>query len=150
MSDKARWLIAISLFCFFAVIPWAQTQRNAAAPPLKPVPVTRIFAGPDGQSHAEETVADFGPNGVADLHVTGAELHRMAPSSAANWHTGGRRQYVITLTGSGEIEVADGKKIPVGPGHIDLIEDTTGKGHITRNFEERVTLQLPVVDETGK
>jgi hypothetical protein len=150
MSDKTRWLIAISLFCFFVVIPRAQTQRNTAAPPLKPVPVTRIFTGPDGQSHAEETGADFGPSGVADLHVTGAELHRMAPSSTANWHTGGRRQYVITLTGSGEIEVADGKKIPVEPGHIDLIEDTTGTGHITRNFDERVTLQLPLVDDTGK
>jgi hypothetical protein len=44
--------------------------------------------------------------------------------------------------------VSGGKKIPVEPGHIELVEDTTGKGHITRviGTEDRVTLQLPVSD----
>jgi hypothetical protein len=46
--------------------------------------------------------------------------------------------------------VADGKKIPVGPGHINLIEDTTGKGHLTRNFgpENRIVVTIPLVDQT--
>jgi hypothetical protein len=57
---------------------------------------------------------------------------------------------VITLAGRGELEVADGKKIPVGPGHINLIEDTTGKGHLTRNFgpENRIVVTIPLVDQT--
>jgi len=42
-----------------------------------------------------------------------------------DWHVGPRRQYVITLSGRGEIEVAGGKKISIGPGHINLIEDLT-------------------------
>jgi hypothetical protein len=37
-----------------------------------------------------------------------------------------RQAHVITLSGHGELEVAGGKKIPVGPGHIELVEDTTG------------------------
>jgi hypothetical protein len=61
-------------------------------------------------------------------------------------------QYVITLSGRGEIEVAGGKKISVGPGNIDLVEDTTGKGHITRvmGTEDRVALQLPLADQSGR
>jgi hypothetical protein len=59
---------------------------------------------------------------------------------------------VITLSGHGELEVGGGKKIVVGPGSIDLVEDTTGKGHITRvtGTEDRVTLQLPLADQSGR
>jgi hypothetical protein len=64
----------------------------------------------------------------------------------SDWHTAPRRQYVITLSGRGEIELAGGKKIALEPGHIELAEDLTGKGHITRvvGTEDRVTIALPV------
>ena len=86
------------------------------------------------------------------MTTTAAELHRAAPGRVSDWHTAPRRQYVITLSGHGELEVAGGKKIPVGPGHIELVEDTTGKGHITRvtGTEERVTIQLPLTDQSGR
>jgi hypothetical protein len=141
----------VGLLAVFVLVSRAQTQRDpAAAQQHKPVMITRLYTGPDGLTHAEEIEANFTANGVSKMEVTGAELHRMSPSTTADWHTGPRRQFVITLSGSGEIEVAGGQKIPVGPGHIDLIEDTTGKGHITRNFEERVTLQLPLADQSVK
>ena len=56
------------------------------------------------------------------------------------------------LSGRGEVEVAGGKKISLEPGHIDLVEDTTGKGHITRSMgtEDRVTLTLPLADQSGR
>jgi hypothetical protein len=59
---------------------------------------------------------------------------------------------VITLSGYGEVEVAGGKKIHLEPGHIDLVEDLTGKGHITRTTgtEEQVTLTLPLSDQSGR
>jgi quercetin dioxygenase-like cupin family protein len=137
---------------FIVLISRAQTQRDTAATPAhKPVFITRLYTGADGQTHAEETEAAFTSGGVLKLmEVTGAELHRMSPSSAADWHRGPRRQYVITLSGTGEMEIAGGQKIPVAPGHISLIEDTTGKGHITRNFEDRLTLQLPLADQAGR
>jgi len=80
--------------------------------------------------------------------TSGAELHRAPAGRVSDWHTAPRRQYVITLSGRGELEVSGGKKIAVEPGHIELVEDTTGKGHITRviGTEDRVTLQLPVSD----
>jgi quercetin dioxygenase-like cupin family protein len=122
----------------------------------KPLMITRLYTGPDNQSHAEEIELKFtagSPTEVAKMmQVTGAELHRTAGGSVADWHRGPRRQYVITLSGHGEVEVAGGKKISMGPGHIDLVEDTSGKGHITRTLgaEDRVTLQLPLADQSGK
>jgi quercetin dioxygenase-like cupin family protein len=118
--------------------------------------MTRLYTGPDRQTHAQEMEAKFTAGNTNEVFkliaITGAELHRAAPGTVIDWHTAPRRQYVITLSGQGEIEVAGGKKFTVGPGHIDLVEDTTGKGHITRvtGNEDRVTLQLPLSDQPGR
>jgi quercetin dioxygenase-like cupin family protein len=126
----------------------AQTQAH------KSMFMTRLYTGPDNQTHAEEVEVKFGNPGEAFklMQVTGAELRRGAAGTVSDWHRGPRRQYVITLSGRGEVEVAGGKKISLEPGHIDLVEDTTGKGHITRSTgtEDRVTLTLPLADQSGK
>jgi hypothetical protein len=86
------------------------------------------------------------------LQVTSAELHRTPGGNVDDWHRAPRRQYVITLSGHAELEVAGGKKITVGPGNVDLVEDTTGKGHVTKvvGTDDRITLQLPLADQSGK
>jgi len=123
----------------------------------KPVYATRLYTGSDNQTHAEEVELKFtttGPTAEVSrmLPVSSAELHRSAAGTVQDWHRAPRRQYVITLSGRGEVEVAGGKKIFAGPGHIDLVEDTTGKGHISRELgtEDRVTLQLPISDQSGR
>src|SRR5450755_27955 len=122
----------------------------------KPVFTTRFYTGPDNQTHVEQVELKFIPGSPAEIsklmQVTGAELHRIAAGSVEDWHQAPRRQYVITLSGRGEIEVAEGKKISVGPGSVDLVEDTTAKGHITRAMgsEDRVTLQLPLADQSSR
>ena len=122
----------------------------------KPVMVTRLFTGPDNQTHAEEMELKFaegsGIQAASLLPVKAAELHRNVPGGVSDWHRAPRRQYVITLSGHGEPEVSGGKTIPVGPGHIELVEDTTGKGHITRvtGNEERVTLQVVLTDQGAR
>ncbi len=149
MKSTRLWLIAAGLL---SLVVLAGAQTNGAQK-HKGVFITRLYTGPDGQTHAEEIEAKFSPNEVFKmLNTTGAELHRAPAGRVSDWHTAPRRQYVITMSGQGELEVAGGKKIPVGPGHIELVEDTTGKGHITRvtGTEERVTLQLPVTDQSGR
>lgn len=121
----------------------------------KPFMAVRLFTGPDDQTHAEEVELKFSPGRPEVsklLQVNAAELHRTAGGTVEDWHRAPRRQYVITLSGHGELEVAGGKKISVGPGSIDLVEDTTGKGHITRvvGTDDRVTLQLPLADQSGR
>ena len=91
----------------------------------KPVFFTRLYTGPDNQTHAEEVEMKFTAGNTTEVSplmaVTAAELHRTSPGRVSDWHRGPRRQYVITLSGRGELEVSGGKKIPVGPGHIELI-----------------------------
>jgi hypothetical protein len=157
MSSTVRWPMVVGLLGLLVLISRAQTQRDVVvAQTRKPVFMTRLYTGPDGQTHAEEMEAKFAAGSPSEvskmMEITGAELHRASPGSVHDWHPGARRQYVITISGRGEIEVAGGKKIALGPGHIELIEDTTGKGHITRimGTEDRVTLQLPLADQSGR
>lgn len=159
-----RILALVFTFTLGAIVGRLATPSGArfAAPGVvlaqthKPMFMTRLYTGPDNRTHAEEIELKFSPGSPAEvskmLQVTGVELHRTAGGHVEDWHRAPRRQYVITLSGQGEIEVAGGKKVSVGPGNIDLVEDTTGKGHITKAIgaEDRVTLQLPLADQSGR
>lgn len=137
-------------------------QHVVMAQGRKAVVITRIFTGQDGLAHAEDIALDLNSRGAtALLAATGAEFSVRPPTPGANprnttatdpkapgWHTGPARQFVITLSGNSEVEVSGGVHIAAGPGHINLIEDTTGKGHITRNFgpDDRIALTIPLAD----
>jgi hypothetical protein len=117
----------------------------------KPIKITRIFTGPDGQTHTEELEARLSGAGSGSelsemIKVTGLQFRRTTPNYFVDWHTAPQRQYVITLSGRGEVELQGGKKIPLEPGHILLAEDTTGKGHISRGVgtEDRISLFVPL------
>jgi len=147
---KHAYFIGAALLSVPALMQPAHSED--AAQDRKPLMITRLFTGPDGQTHAEEIEAKFAAGTGNDVYKlvanAGAELHRAPPGRVSDWHTAPRRQYVITLSGHGELEVSGGKKISVGPGHIELVEDVTGKGHITRvvGTEDRVTIQVPLAD----
>lgn len=125
----------------------ASDHDLALAQTRRPIMMTRIYAGPDGQSHADEVEMKLTDRGTADFAATAAQFSsRPAGPPNPNWHTGPRRQFVITLSGRAELELSDGKKVLAGPGHINLIEDTTGKGHLTRNIEDRIVITIPLAD----
>jgi hypothetical protein len=156
MSSRTRWFVGAGLLAFlvvlalFVLIPRAQTQRNpAAATTPKPITITRLYTGPDGQTHAEQTQAVFEGGAAKLADVNGAEFRWLSKNSTPQWHTTSRRMYTITIIGTGEVEIGGGQKIPVGPGHISLLEDYTGKGHLTRNFEDRLTLMVMAGEQKG-
>ena len=66
----------------------------------------------------------------------------------SDWHVAPRRQYVITLSGEGEIGLRDGTKYRLGPGDVNLAEDTTGDGHTTAVVSDipRVTVTIHLED----
>lgn len=150
MTAKRAWLAAPALLSLALLAPPAESADSVGAQRHKPVMINRLYTGPDGQTHVEEIEAKFARGGGNDVFKlmanAGAELHRAPPGRVADWHTAPRRQYVITLSGHGEIELMGGKKLEVGPGSIELAEDLTGKGHITRTVgnEDRVTVQIPL------
>jgi hypothetical protein len=163
MTIHSKRLAIGVLVAGFIVIWGAGADRDVAvAQGRRPVVITRIFTGPDGLAHAEDIELKLGSRGASEmLKATGAEFSVRPPTpgasptntaasaaSDAGWHTGPARQFVITLSGNSEVEVSGGVHVLAGPGHINLIEDTTGKGHITRNFgpDDRIALTIPLAD----
>jgi hypothetical protein len=154
MRSTTRLLAAVGLMALIVLFVRARPARDAVADQTrKPVTITRLYTGADGQTHSEDMEVTLSGNPLNEvsemLKVSGAEIHRAPPGKVSTWHTAPRRQYVITISGRGEIELAGGKKIELGPGHIELAEDVTGKGHITRvvGNEDRVTIQMPLADQ---
>ena len=149
MSAKRALFLSAGLLSFCLLIPAAQSAPSAnEAPKGKPVTITRFFTGPDGLTHAEEIDVKFAPGGGAYdlLSNSGAQIRRTPPGRENGYHTASRRQYVITLSGHAELVLSGGQTIQVGPGSIELAEDLTGKGHITRTVgtEDRVAILIPV------
>lgn len=149
MSSKATPLVAAVLALTFVLL-----SRGESGHKHQPLTMTRLYTGSDGQTHAEEIEAKFTAGSTNDVFklmaITGQSCIVRPPQPSLTRTR--RRQYVITLSGHGEIEVAGGKKFEVGAGTIDLVEDSTGKGHITRvvGNEDRVTLQVPLTGQPGR
>ncbi len=100
--------------------------------------ITRIYTGDDGQSHFEDLSVD-----MVDQQMMGAlsdpwsasavQFREVDADYLLDYHNAPRRQLVVNLTGSVEIEVGSGETRMLGPGTILLAEDLDGQGHISRN-----------------
>ena len=129
--------------------------ETAAARERTPIKITRIYTGADGKTHAEEIDVPLSPGRRAttelseQVPVTSVQFRRNSPAYYIDWHTAPRRQYVITLAGESEVEIGDGTRIRLHPGHILLAEDTTGQGHISRAIgsDDRISLFLPLAEQ---
>ena len=101
--------------------------------------VTRVYTGDDGESHFEDVEIEFHPTETGALSepqdATKIIFRETRGDYDLDFHTAPRRQYVINLSGSVEIEVGDGSKRVIGTGEILLAEDTTGQGHISRSVD---------------
>ena len=148
-KTRRRWALVVLIAAL--VLAWRAdtTQDVAAAQARKPVMMTRVYTGPDGLSHAEQVPMTLTGNNTEMLQATGVQFSRRAPGAVSDWHVGPRRQFVITLSGRGELVMGDGTRVAVGPGHINLIEDTTGKGHTTQNLgpDDRIVVTIPLADQ---
>ena len=144
MNANCLVLISAGLLSISALIPPAYSAEGVS----KPVMITRLFTGPDGLTHAEEIEVKFASGGGVYhlLANSGAELRSTPPGRVNDYHTASRRQYVLTLSGHAELVLSGGQTIQVGPGSIELAEDLTGKGHITRTVgtEDRVVVLIPI------
>ena len=104
----------------------------------------RIYATPDGESHFGE--ADIGmtmtplfpneaPFGLSANYPASRIrfVHVPAGVCEAGWHTPPGRVLAVWLDGIVEFETSDGETRHVSPGGFVLVEDTHGKGHISRH-----------------
>ena len=112
--------------------------------------IVRVFTGDDGESHFEEVSLDEMVQIASRLGSGEIQLNRSPSPSFSDYHWAPRRQYVVGLEGTGELEAADGSKVQLGVGDILVAEDLTGHGHIFRALGEgfRTSLAIPLADPT--
>jgi hypothetical protein len=115
----------------------AHRQARRYGPAMQ---IVRVYTGDDGQSHFEDVTVDLEDYGMAGRISTlwpgrGVQFRTVSGDYSLDFHTAPRRQLVVNLTGSVEIEVGDGTKRLFGPGSILLAEDMTGQGHISRSVD---------------
>jgi hypothetical protein len=138
------------------IVAWnARADRDVvAAQPRKPMTITHLFTGADGKIHVETIDAKLTHQTACGelsdvVPVKGLVCKRTPPSYDYAFHSASVRQYVVILSGRAELELRDGTKIPIAPGHILLAEDVTGQGHITRGVgaEDRLSLFVQLADK---
>jgi len=112
--------------------------------------ITRLYTGPDGESHFDDIDLPLGDDGMgADqqtVPLKAMEIYfresKNAPGGGdlLGWHRAPRRQLYIMLGGTLEIEVSDGTKRLFKAGDVFLAEDTTGRGHLSRAVNRRAAI----------
>ncbi len=99
--------------------------------------IVRSYTGDDNQSHFEEVTVPLSTDdrepAVSDLFpATGVAFSHFRRDRLSDFHIAPRRQLVVTLSGTLEIECGDGSVERFGPGDILFADDLTGQGHISR------------------
>jgi hypothetical protein len=67
------------------------------------------------------------------LPATGIIFRETSGDYDLSWHPAPRRQYIINLDGGVEITASDGEMRTIGAGEVVLVEDTSGKGHLSKS-----------------
>jgi hypothetical protein len=105
--------------------------------------IHRLYTDAQGESHFEDVDIEFvetSPGGRLSkrLPVSGIIFREVPPTYDLDWHTAPRRQYIINLDNGVQITASDGEERIIGAGEVLLVEDTTGKGHLSKAINERI------------
>ena len=103
--------------------------------------VTRVYADVNGHSHFKDIsipLTDKGEIGfLSEAEKAGTIAFRKVTGSYDyDFHNAPARQYILLMDGAIEIETSLGDKRTFSAGEVLLMEDTTGKGHRTKNIHE--------------
>ena len=101
--------------------------------------VTRLYSDSSGESHFEDVEVPLTETGMIgslseEIPAKNVVFRTVNPSYDWGFHNAPQRQYIILLDGEIEIETSLGDKRTFKAGEVLLVEDTSGKGHKTKNI----------------
>jgi hypothetical protein len=107
----------------------------------------RVYADDDGESHFEDVTVpmepvDYAPPAAALDHAALGDAATLAVVGSDDawdgetFHPPPARQFMLVLRGHGRVTVSDGASREFGPGDVFLFDDTRGKGHASKFFDE--------------
>ena len=102
--------------------------------------IHRLYADEKGESHFEDVEIEFKEQSRAGrlsarLPASGIIFREVPGSYDLDWHPAPRRQYIINLDGGVQLTASDGESRRVKAGEVVLVEDTWGKGHLSKAID---------------
>src|SRR5689334_9824884 len=99
--------------------------------------IHNLYVDASGETHFRDIEVEFGeatPSGRLSqrLPATGIIFRQVPPVYDLDWHPAPRRQYIINLDAGVQITASDGESRVIGAGEVLLVEDTSGKGHLSK------------------
>jgi hypothetical protein len=105
--------------------------------------IHRLYVDQQGESHFEDVEIPYVESSrsgrvSARLPATGIIFREVPPDYDLDWHPAPRRQYIINLDAGVQITASDGESRCIGAGEVLLVEDTWGKGHLSKALDGKL------------
>ena len=105
--------------------------------------IHRLYVDQKGESHFEDVEIQYVDTSRAGrlsarLPATGIIFREVPPDYDLDWHPAPRRQYIINLDAGVQITASDGQARRIGAGEVLLVEDTWGKGHLSKALDGKL------------
>ena len=105
--------------------------------------IHNLYTDAGGQSHFRDIEVEWVEEGAGGklskrLPATGIIFREVQPAYDLDWHPAPRRQYIINLDAGVQITASDGEARIIGAGEVILVEDTSGKGHLSKAVEGKI------------
>jgi hypothetical protein len=105
--------------------------------------IHNLYVDAKGESHFRDIEVEWaeerrGSKLSKRLPATGI-IFRVSPAKHdLDWHPAPRRQYIINLDAGVKLTASDGEARTIGAGEVILVEDVTGKGHLSQHVEGKL------------
>ncbi len=112
--------------------------------------IHNLYTDDKGESHFRDIEVEWaeerrGSKLSKRLPANGIIFRETRPENDVDWHNAPRRQYIVNLQSGVKITASDGESRVIGVGEVLLVEDVTGKGHLSEGLGGlRRSLFIPV------
>jgi hypothetical protein len=105
--------------------------------------VHNLYVDAQGETHFRDIEIEWAETTNAGklskrLPATGIIFREVQPDYDLDWHPAPRRQYIINLDAGVKITASDGEARIIKAGEVILVEDTSGKGHLSQAVEGKI------------
>ena len=105
--------------------------------------IHNLYEDEQGQSHFRDIEVEWvaerrGSKLSKEFPATAIIFRQVQPEYDLDWHPAPRRQYIINLDAGVQITASDGESRVIGAGEVILVEDVSGKGHLSKAVEGKM------------
>jgi hypothetical protein len=107
------------------------------------VKIHRLYVDDRGETHFQDVDVQYVETTRAGRlsarqPATGIIFREVQPDYDLDWHPAPRKQYIINLDAGVQITASDGESRRIGAGEVLLVEDTSGKGHLSKAIDGKI------------